>query len=99
MTISETTTHRPLMPDIGRLAYRVWCGKVRGQGLWPRSLAKVCGSAWRAFRYDENWLHRKTRLPRLSLTSIVDPDKVLQLALCKFAIATIITDGLGAGGW
>jgi len=44
-------------------------------------------------------LHRKTRLPRLSLTSIVDPDKVLQLALCKFAIATIITDGLGAGGW
>jgi hypothetical protein len=31
------------MPDIGRLAYRVWCGKVRGQGLWPRSLAKVFG--------------------------------------------------------
>jgi hypothetical protein len=41
------------MPDIGRLAYRVWCGKVRGRGLWPRSLAKACGSAWRAFRYDE----------------------------------------------
>jgi hypothetical protein len=41
-----------LMPDIGRLAYRVWCGKVRGQA-WPRPMAKVCGSAWRALRYDE----------------------------------------------
>jgi hypothetical protein len=81
-----------LMPDIGRLAYRVWCGKVRGQGPWPRSMATRG-----ALATTKSQLQRKTRLPRLNLTSIVDPDKVLQRTLCKFAIATIITDGLG--GW
>jgi hypothetical protein len=62
-----------LAPDIGRLAYRVWCGKVRG-------------NRRRALRNDEMVAASQTRLQRLSLTSIVDPDKVLPLLLRKFAI-------------
>jgi hypothetical protein len=79
------------MPDIGRLAHRVWCGKVGGQGLLAMRIA--------LFTATKRWLHRKTRLPGPSLTSIVDPDRVLQLAPRKFAIAAISTDGLGGWGW
>jgi len=31
MTIPEKTARQTLMLDIGRLAYRAWGGKVRGQ--------------------------------------------------------------------
>jgi hypothetical protein len=63
-----------LMLDIGRLAYRNRCGKIRG-------------NLGRAPRYDEKLVASHDASGEASLTSIVDPDKVLQLALRKSAIA------------
>jgi len=51
----------------GRLAYRVACGKVSG-------------NTWRVL-LRKGQLHRMMRFAGLSLTSFVDPDKVLSLAL------------------
>jgi hypothetical protein len=55
-----------LMLDIGRLAYRNWCGKIRGN--------LRC-----ALHYDEKLVASQDASRDVSLTSIVDPDKVLQL--------------------
>jgi hypothetical protein len=72
------------MLDIGRLAYRVWCGKVRN-------------NACRALRCYEKLASPHDAFTDLNLTSIVDPDKVLPCMLHYFAIATNnqITDGAG----
>jgi hypothetical protein len=64
------------MLDIGRLVYRNWCGKI-------------CGNLRRAPHYDEKLVASQGASGGVSLTSIVDPDKVLQLALRSFAIAII----------
>jgi hypothetical protein len=65
-----------LMLDIGRLAYRNWGGKIRGNLL-------------RTLHYDEKPVASQDASGDVSLTSIVDPDKVPQLVLRSFAIAII----------
>jgi hypothetical protein len=65
-----------LMLDIGRLAYRRWSGKI-------------CGNLRRVPHHDEKLIASQGASGEVSLTSIVDPDKVLQLVLRSFAIAMI----------
>jgi hypothetical protein len=64
------------MLDIGRLAYRNWGGKIRG-------------NLRRNLHYDEKLVASQDASGDVSLTSIVDPDKVPQLVLRSFAIAII----------
>ena len=64
------------MLDIGRLAYRNYSGKI-------------CGNLRRAPYYDEKLVASQGESRVVSLTSIVDPDKVLQRVLRSLAIATI----------
>jgi hypothetical protein len=63
MTIPEKTARQILMLDIGRLAYRAWGGKVRGQRV--SRLTLIRNASWIA-GCDLS----------LSLTANVDPDKV-----------------------
>ena len=64
------------MLDIGRLAYRNRGGKIRG-------------NLRRNLHYDEKLVASQDASGDVSLTSIVDPDKVPQLVLRSFAIAII----------
>lgn len=64
------------MLDIGRLAHRNWCGKMRGD-------------LRRLQTYDEKLVASQDAYSGVRLTSIVDPDKVLQLVSRQFATAII----------
>jgi hypothetical protein len=63
------------MLDIGRLAHRNWCGKMRGKR--------------RLQTYDEKLVASQDAFRGVRLTSIVDPDKIPRLVFRQFAIAII----------
>ena len=67
MNIPASDAADPVL-DIGRLAHRVFCGK-RGDDTPPGCVLRKANSI------------AKTRATGLSLTSFIDPDKVLSLVL------------------
>jgi hypothetical protein len=71
-----------LMLDIGRLTYGVPCGKVGN-------------NVRRTSRYYEKQVSLPDPFLDLTLTSMIDPDKVRRLVLRKFATAWIAESRMG----